>query len=62
MAKGDAAYMLTLISRSADFLANDRLITKDMAEKLKGEAEARISDESFFGFISFNSVIAWRPS
>lgn len=61
LAKDDAAYFLTLIMRGADFLANDGLVSEDVAETLKAEAQARVSNGTFFGFISFNSVFATRP-
>ncbi len=62
LAKGDAAYFLTLISRGADFMANDGLISVEGAQRLKSEAQARIDEDDFFGFISFNSIIARKPS
>lgn len=62
MAEGDAAYFFTLVSRGADFMANDGLISAEGAAVLKAEAKARIEAESFFGFISFHSVIAHRPA
>lgn len=61
LAKGDAAYFLTLISRGADFMLNDGIVSADGAAMLKAEAQARVDNEDFFGFISFNSVIARRP-
>ncbi|MCP4384570.1 MAG: hypothetical protein GY798_24685 [Hyphomicrobiales bacterium] len=62
LAEGEAACFLTLISRGADFMANDGLLSPVGAEALKAEARNRVKEGSFFGFISFNSVIARRPS
>lgn len=62
LAQGEAAYFLTLVMRGADFMRNDGLIGGEGAEVLKAEAQARIESGTFFGFISFNSVIACRPA
>ena len=62
LAQGDAAYFLTLVSRGADFMLSDGLVSAEGAEMLKSEARARIASEEFFGFISFNSVIARKPN
>lgn len=62
LAQGEAAYFLTLVSRGADFMHADGLINADGAEALKSEAHARIERGEFFGFISFNSIIARRPA
>ena len=61
LAQGEATYFRTFISRGADFLANDGLISPEGAAALKAEAQARVENGTFFGFISFNSVIARRP-
>lgn len=62
LAQGDAVYFLSILSRGADFMSNDGLISPEGAATLKEEAQKRIESESFFGFISFNSVIARRPA
>jgi len=62
LAKGDAAYFLTLIMRGADFLAKDGLVSAEVAETLKAEAQSRVRNGTFFGFISFSSIIATRPA
>jgi arsenite methyltransferase len=62
LAQGDAAYFFTLVSRGADFMSNDGLISVKGAAMLKAEAQERINSETFFGFISFISVIARRPA
>jgi ubiquinone/menaquinone biosynthesis C-methylase UbiE len=62
LAKGSAAYFLTLVTRGADFMVNDGSVSEETAESLKAEAKSRVENGSFFGFISFNSVIAHRPA
>lgn len=62
MAEAPAAYFMTLVNRGADFLAADGLIGAEGAAALKAEAQARIDEGRFFGFISFNSVIARKPA
>ena len=61
LAKGDAAYFLTLINRGADFMLRDRLINAESCDALKAEAQSRVEQGRFFGFISFHSVIARKP-
>lgn len=61
LAEGKAEYFLSIVTRGADFLRDDGLISDEAAEMLKREAQSRIQQGSFFGFISFNSVIARRP-
>lgn len=62
LATGEAAYFLTLVSRGADFMAADGLLSEAGAETLKSEARSRVEKGTFFGFISFNSVLARRPA
>ncbi|MCA0928822.1 hypothetical protein [Ruegeria profundi] len=51
LAEVEAAYFLTLVTRGADFMLNDGLISKEGSEALKSEAKSRIKNGSFFGFI-----------
>ena len=51
-------YMLTLIDRGADALANARRIDAMLADGLKREARRRAHSGEFFGFIAFASLIA----
>jgi hypothetical protein len=53
--------MLTLVDRGADVLASSGSIGKDQAEALKREARRRADAGSFFGHISYVSVIARKP-
>jgi hypothetical protein len=43
-------------------MVNDGSVSEETAESLKAEAKSRVENGSFFGFISFNSVIAHRPA
>jgi ubiquinone/menaquinone biosynthesis C-methylase UbiE len=51
-------YMLTIIDRGADVLANAGSIGAEQAAALKNEARRRVDDGEFFGHISFVSLIA----
>jgi hypothetical protein len=55
-------YMLTLVDRGADILANSKRIDAVMADCLKKEARRRVDDGEFFGFIAFASLIASKPA
>src|SRR5262245_48612676 len=51
-------YMLTIVDRGADLLAEAGSIGADQAEALKSEARRRVKDGAFFGHISYISLIA----
>jgi ubiquinone/menaquinone biosynthesis C-methylase UbiE len=55
-------YMLTIVDRGADLLAGAGSIGTDQAEALKSEARRRAKAGSFFGHISYLSLIARKPS
>jgi len=57
----EPSYMLTLVDRGADVLARSGSMGKDQAEALKSEARRRADAGSFFGHISYVSVIARKP-
>ncbi len=61
LAAEDPRYMLTLIDRGADFLADDGSITAEEADARKREARRRLESHEFFGFIAYMSLIATRP-
>jgi len=61
LAEGEAPYFRTVIGRGADLMATTGLLTPDAAASLKTEADQRIRNGSFFGFISFLSLIAKKP-
>jgi SAM-dependent methyltransferase len=58
---GTPDYMLTLVDRGADILANARRIDEELAQALKGEARRRVTSGDFFGFLAFVSLIANKP-
>ena len=58
----DADYMLTIIDRGADLLAGAGTIDADLAQALKSEARRRVTAGSFFGHISYLSVLARKRS
>ena len=53
-----AAYMLGLVTRGADFLANWGRIDTALAEALKAEARRRADTHAFFGFIGCAALVA----
>lgn len=61
VAEGEATYFLTVIDRGADRMVEEGLLFRDTAEALKAEARARVSANSFFGFMSYVSQIAFKP-
>jgi len=56
----DAAYVLTLVDRGADFLADWGRISANLAAALKREARDRIERGTFFGHIAFASLVATK--
>ena len=60
LSKGDHAYFLTLVSRGIDFMVSGGVIGEQAGNSLKAEAQRRVDTGSFFGFISFVSVIATK--
>ena len=57
----EPAYMLTIIDRGADVLAASGSIGIEGAAALKSEARRRAKMGTFFGHISYVSVIARKP-
>lgn len=57
----DADYMLTIVDRGADALANAGRIGSALAIALKDEARRRVEVGTFFGHLAYASVIATRP-
>ncbi|WP_412508349.1 hypothetical protein [Roseovarius sp. SYSU LYC5161] len=62
LAEGAAAYFMTLVDRGLAFMVRDGLISEPTANAVRAEAEARVAAGTFFGFISFLSVLASRPA
>ena len=54
-------YMLTIVDRGADALASVGQIGQALADALKAEARRRAASGSFFGYITYNSLIAQKP-
>ena len=61
VAEGEATYFLTVIDRGADRMVEERLLFPETAEALKAEAKRRVSEQTFFGFMSYVSQIAIKP-
>ncbi|WP_298850050.1 methyltransferase domain-containing protein [uncultured Ruegeria sp.] len=62
VAEGDATYFLTVIDRGADRMAETGVLQATTAEALKAEAHARVSQNRFFGYMSYVSQIARKPA
>lgn len=60
LAEGEAANFMTLVERGLAFMARDGLISDPAADAVR--AEGRVVAGTFFGFISFLSVLASRPA
>jgi ubiquinone/menaquinone biosynthesis C-methylase UbiE len=58
----EPTYMLTIVDRGADVLAQAGSIGLEQAEALKAEARRRASAGEFFGHIAYVSVLARKPS
>ncbi|MGD1926338.1 MAG: class I SAM-dependent methyltransferase [Paracoccaceae bacterium] len=61
VAEGEATYFLTVIERGADRMVEECLLFLETAEALKAEARRRVSEKTFFGFMSYVSQIATKP-
>lgn len=57
----EPTYILTMIDRGADLLANSGCIADDLCHALKTEARQRVTDARFFGQISYASLTGYRP-
>ena len=53
-------YMLTIVDRGADALASAGQIGQALADALKAEARQRAANGSFFGYITYISLIAQK--
>jgi ubiquinone/menaquinone biosynthesis C-methylase UbiE len=58
----EPSYLLTLVDRGADALANAGTIGRELAEALKAEARRRVDAGGFYGSITFASLIARKPA
>lgn len=61
LAGQEALYFLSVVDRGADVLVNAGTLGPDCAGAVKAEARRRVEEGTFFGFISFVSVIARKP-
>jgi SAM-dependent methyltransferase len=62
VAEGDATYFMTVIDRGADRMVETGLLQPETAEALKAEARTRLAQNKFFGFMSYVSQIARKPT
>ncbi len=61
VAEGDATYFLTVIDRGADRMFEEGILGSETAAALKKEARDRVDKNTFFGFMSYVSQIAYKP-
>ncbi len=61
VAEGEAKYFLTVIERGADKMAEIGVLYPTTAQALKEEAQNRVANDKFFGFMSYVSQIALKP-
>jgi ubiquinone/menaquinone biosynthesis C-methylase UbiE len=56
----DAAYLLTVVDRGADALALTGTIGQELADALKAEVRRRVAQGTFYGHLTYASLIAIR--
>ncbi len=61
LASGDATYFMTVIDRALTKMQTEGLLTAAGAQGLRAEAQARIAENRFFGFMSYLSMTATKP-
>ena len=61
LAEGEAAYFMTVVERGIDRMVTDGLLAAQKAGDLRREARSRVETGSFFGFMSYVSVLAQKP-
>ncbi len=61
LAHGDAAYFMTVIDRALTRMQSEGLLTQVGAQGLRSEAQSRIAENRFYGFMSYLSLIATKP-
>lgn len=62
IASGEAAYFMSVIDRALTKMQAEGLLTTAGAEGLRAEAQARIAENRFFGFMSYTSMLATKPA
>lgn len=55
-------YLINLVHRGADYLAEAGQLSQTAAEDMKREVDRRIEQDRFFGFMPFLSVLASKPA
>ena len=60
VAEGQAEYFLTVIDRGADRLVEEGVLQPGTGEALKQEARDRVAQDTFFGYMSYVSQIAYK--
>ena len=60
-ASGEATYFMTVIDRALVKMQADGLLSEAGAAGLRTEAETRIAQRRFYGFMSYLSMIAVKP-
>jgi ubiquinone/menaquinone biosynthesis C-methylase UbiE len=58
----EPSYLLTLVDRGADALAGQGTIGRELAKALQAEARRRVAAGTFYGSITFVSLIARKPA
>jgi ubiquinone/menaquinone biosynthesis C-methylase UbiE len=58
----DPGYMLTIVDRGADVLVASGVLAEAAGRTLKDEVRRRVERGDFFGFISYASLLADRPT
>ena len=61
VAEDEATYYMTVLDRGADRMVETGLLQSETATALKAEARSRVSNNTFFGFMSYISQIAHKP-
>lgn len=62
LAGDNPRYIMSLVNRGAEYLAEVGQLSHQAAQDLKREADRRIDEGRFFGFLPFISVIARKPA
>ena len=61
LAHGEATYFMTVIDRGLAKMQAEGLLTEGGAAGLRAEAQARVTENRFYGFMSYLSLISTKP-
>lgn len=61
LAEGDAGYFMTVIDRGTAHMVAEGSLSEQAAENMRREARSRVEAGSFFGFMSYVSVLGRKP-